>query len=242
MDRQAGAEVDRGIEEQGEAPADRRLEHAGQRPEQRRGEAADDGQHGDRLARAGAGDLDDGDAGGRAERQGRGDAHDGPAGEVAQRSLAHRDADQSQRIDHRAGRHQAARADPVDNLADARRADRVHGEHHGDAGEDQLGRDPEVVLEVPAEHRRHEVRRAPADDLGEAEAQRHTGRGRKRHFAEHAGPTMAVRRAGSAHQRCPSMPCDSSRSRRSRRHDAHGGAHVSATGTPNSSMRSIAHR
>ena len=202
VDRQAGEQMDRRIEEQGETPADRGLEHARQRPEERRGKAADDGQHGDRLARARAGDLDDGNAGRVAERQGRGDTHDCPAGKIAQRALAHRDADQGQRIDHRSGRHQAARADPVDHLADARRADRVHGEHHGDAGEDQLGRDVEVVLQVPAEHRRHEVGRAPADDLGEAEAHSHAGRGRKRHLAEHAGPTMEARRAESAPTVC----------------------------------------
>ena len=62
-------------------------------------------------------------------------------------------------------------------------ADRAHGEHHGDAAEDDLARQAERVLHVAAQHRGHQEGGAPADDLREAEADGGPGRGRDAHAA-----------------------------------------------------------
>ncbi len=169
VDRQADEEMETGKDQQCAAPADPGFEHAGQRPEDGGGEAADDGQHGDGLARAGAGDLGERDAGGRVEGKGGGHAQRRPAQQVAYKALACRQRGEREGIEQRARGHQAARAGTVHRLADPGREQGADAKHHGDAAVNDLARQPEVALDGAAEHRGHEEGGAPADDLRDAE-------------------------------------------------------------------------
>ena len=133
----------RGIDQQRAAPAHGDVERARQRPEHGRGEAADDGQHGDRAPRARSRDLRERNAGRRAERQGGGDAQRRPAQEIAHQPLAEGERGERDGIEHRARRHEGARAGAVDQPADLRRQQRADAEHHRDAAEHDLARQAE---------------------------------------------------------------------------------------------------